>query len=42
MKALTAWELAGNIQELENLIERAVLLTRGESPAAPLSELRKW
>lgn len=34
-------ELAGNIQQLENFIERAVLLTRGESLAAPLSELRK-
>jgi formate hydrogenlyase transcriptional activator len=41
MKALVAWEWPGNIRELENFIERAVILTRGESLAAPLSELRK-
>jgi formate hydrogenlyase transcriptional activator len=40
MKALTAWEWPGNIRELENFIERAVILTRGESLGAPLSELR--
>ncbi len=42
MKALTAWEWPGNIRELENFIERAVILTRGESLAAPLSELRAF
>src|SRR5215469_9279432 len=31
MKALTAWEWPGNIRELENFIERAVILTKGES-----------
>ena len=41
MKALEAWEWPGNIRELENFIERAVILTRGESLAAPLAELRK-
>jgi transcriptional regulator with GAF, ATPase, and Fis domain len=41
MKALTAWDWPGNIRELENFIERAVILTRGESLAAPLAELRK-
>ncbi len=41
MKALTAWEWPGNIRELENFIERAVILTRGQSLAAPLAELRK-
>jgi formate hydrogenlyase transcriptional activator len=41
MKALVAWEWPGNIRELENFIERAVILTRGESLAAPLTELRK-
>jgi PAS domain S-box-containing protein len=41
MKTLTAWEWPGNIRELENFIERAVILTRGESLAAPLAELRK-
>jgi formate hydrogenlyase transcriptional activator len=41
MKALTAWEWPGNIRELENFIERAVILTRGEALEAPLTELRK-
>jgi formate hydrogenlyase transcriptional activator len=41
MKALTAWEWPGNIRELGNFIERAVILTRGRSLAAPLAELRK-
>lgn len=41
MKALTAWDWPGNIRELENFIERAVILTRGEALNAPLSELRK-
>jgi len=40
MNALTAWEWPGNIRELENFIERAVILTRGKSLAVPLSELR--
>src|SRR5580704_5350269 len=30
MKGLTAWDWPGNIRELENFIERAVLLTRGK------------
>ncbi len=42
MKGLTAWEWPGNIRELENFIERAVILTRGKSLEAPLSELRKY
>ncbi len=41
MKALTAWDWPGNIRELENFIERAVILTRGRSLEAPLTELRK-
>src|SRR5438046_9098885 len=41
MKVLAAWEWPGNIRELENFVERAVILTRGESLEAPLSELRK-
>ena len=40
MKGLTAWEWPGNIRELENFVERAVLLTRGKSLEAPLAELR--
>jgi len=41
MKALTAWEWPGNVRELGNFVERAVILTRGRSLAAPLAELRK-
>ena len=41
MKGLTSLEWPGNIRELENFIERAVLLTRGRSLEAPLGELRK-
>jgi formate hydrogenlyase transcriptional activator len=41
MKGLTNWDWPGNIRELENFIERAVLLTRGNSLEAPLAELRK-
>ncbi len=41
MKSLTAWEWPGNIRELENFIERAVILTRGKSLEPPLAELRK-
>jgi formate hydrogenlyase transcriptional activator len=41
MKGLTSWEWPGNIRELENFIERAVILTRGKALEAPISELRK-
>jgi formate hydrogenlyase transcriptional activator len=41
MKGLTNLEWPGNIRELENFMERAVLLTRGRSLDAPLTELRK-
>jgi formate hydrogenlyase transcriptional activator len=41
MRALRMWEWPGNIRELENLIERAVILTRGCSLEVPLAELRK-
>jgi formate hydrogenlyase transcriptional activator len=41
MKGLTAWEWPGNIRELENFIERAVIVTRGRSLEAPLGELRR-
>ncbi|HWC15975.1 MAG TPA: sigma 54-interacting transcriptional regulator, partial [Terriglobales bacterium] len=40
MKTLKSWEWPGNIRELENLMERAVILTRGRSLEAPLTELR--
>lgn len=39
MAALTKWQWAGNIRELENFIERAVILTSGRLLQAPLGEL---
>ena len=41
MKGLTAWHWPGNIRELENFIERAVIVTRGRSLDAPLGALRR-
>jgi formate hydrogenlyase transcriptional activator len=41
MRGLTTWDWPGNIRELENLIERAVILTSGTSLEVPLAELRK-
>jgi formate hydrogenlyase transcriptional activator len=41
MKALKAWDWPGNIRELENFVERSVILTRGRSLESPLAELRK-
>jgi transcriptional regulator with GAF, ATPase, and Fis domain len=40
-KALATWDWPGNFRELENLIERAVILWRGKSLEVPLAELRK-
>src|SRR3984885_10605119 len=40
MDALAAYGWPGNVRELENLIERAVILTRGKSLEIPLAELR--
>jgi formate hydrogenlyase transcriptional activator len=42
MKGLTAWEWPGNIRELENFIERSVILTRSKLLEAPLAELRRF
>ena len=39
MRALTRWDWPGNIRELENFIERAVILSRGPILRPPLSEL---
>jgi formate hydrogenlyase transcriptional activator len=39
MKKLTGWHWPGNIRELENFIERSVILTRGAALQVPLSEL---
>lgn len=41
MRGLVAWNWPGNIRELENFIERAVILTRGQSLEAPMAELVK-
>lgn len=40
VKALTEWKWPGNIRELENLMERSVILTEGPALRVPLSELR--
>jgi formate hydrogenlyase transcriptional activator len=39
MKKLAAWSWPGNIRELENIIERSVILTRGSALHVPLEEL---
>src|SRR5690606_29505100 len=39
LEALSAYHWPGNIRELENFIERAVILTRGTELEAPVSEL---
>jgi formate hydrogenlyase transcriptional activator len=39
MKKLSRWHWPGNIRELENLIERAVILTRGSALEVPVSDL---
>ncbi|HTX74820.1 MAG TPA: sigma 54-interacting transcriptional regulator [Terracidiphilus sp.] len=39
MDALMEWKWPGNIRELENLLERAVILTRGPVLYVPLAEL---
>ena len=41
MKELTAWGWPGNIRELENFVERAVILSRSKTLEAPLAEFRK-
>jgi formate hydrogenlyase transcriptional activator len=39
MQAITEWTWPGNIRELQNFIERAVILTTGECLEVPLEEL---
>jgi formate hydrogenlyase transcriptional activator len=41
MRALAEWDWPGNVRELGNVIERAVILTRGRSLEVPLAELRR-
>jgi formate hydrogenlyase transcriptional activator len=40
MDALVNYDWPGNVRELENLIERAVLLSRGKELRVPLAELK--
>ncbi|MFZ0772803.1 MAG: sigma 54-interacting transcriptional regulator [Candidatus Sulfotelmatobacter sp.] len=40
MNALINWNWAGNVRELENFIERSVILSEGTALQAPLAELR--
>jgi formate hydrogenlyase transcriptional activator len=39
MKKLSSWHWPGNIRELENFIERSVILTYGTALQAPIAEL---
>ncbi len=41
MQALIRWRWPGNIRELENFLERAVILTRGPALYVPLAELEE-
>jgi formate hydrogenlyase transcriptional activator len=41
MDVLSLYHWPGNVRELENLIERAVILSRGSTLEVPLSELRQ-
>jgi PAS domain S-box-containing protein len=41
MRALVRWRWPGNIRELENFLERAVILTRGSALYVPLAELQE-
>jgi formate hydrogenlyase transcriptional activator len=41
MAALTEYQWPGNVRELENLVERAVILSRGSELEIPLAELQK-
>jgi len=40
MAALTQWKWPGNIRELQNVIERAVILSPGQALELPLQDLR--
>jgi formate hydrogenlyase transcriptional activator len=39
MNAITSFSWPGNIRELQNFVERSVILSRDETLAAPISEL---
>jgi formate hydrogenlyase transcriptional activator len=40
LQAMTEWAWPGNIRELQNFVERAVILTAGECLQVPLEELK--
>ena len=40
MKTLMQWDWPGNVREIENLMERSVILSEGNALRVPLSELR--
>ena len=40
LQAMTEWAWPGNIRELQNFIERAVILTTGECLTVPMEELK--
>jgi formate hydrogenlyase transcriptional activator len=39
LRTLSSWHWPGNIRELENFVERSVILTRGSALQAPITEL---
>jgi formate hydrogenlyase transcriptional activator len=41
MTALLNWDWVGNVRELENFVERSVILTQGTALHAPLAELHR-
>jgi formate hydrogenlyase transcriptional activator len=41
IQAMTQWRWPGNIRELENFIERSVILSEGNRLTPPLGELRE-
>lgn len=41
LKKLSTWHWPGNIRELENFVERAVILTRGTALEVPVAELKR-
>jgi len=42
MRKLCSWHWPGNIRELENFVERSVILTHGAALQAPISELSNY
>ena len=41
MEAMLDWPWPGNVRELQNFVERSVILSRGETLAAPIAELQR-